>query len=71
MEKRKSQKYLERPAWSAIRGLYKSMGYSDYDLERPMIGIANGWNRANPGHYNLNNVADYVKQGINQGGALR
>ena len=33
-----------------------------------MIGVANSWNRVVPGHYNLNLVAEYVKQGIFQGG---
>jgi dihydroxy-acid dehydratase len=50
------------------RALYKSMGYSDYDLSRPLIGIANSWNRIVPGHYNLRLVSDYVQQGIYQGG---
>ena len=50
------------------RALYKSMGYSDYDLARPLIGIANSYNRIVPGHYNLNLVSDYVKQGISQAG---
>ena len=44
------------------------MGYGDYDLERPIIGIANSWNRVVPGHYNLNHVSEYVKQGIFQAG---
>ena len=47
------------------------MGYSDYDLARPMIGVANSWNRLVPGHYNLHLVSEYVKQGIFQGGARR
>ena len=59
---------LTRPEWSLNRALYKSMGYSDYDLERPMVGIANSWNRVVPGHYNLNQVSEYVKQGIFQAG---
>ena len=50
------------------RALYKSMGYSDYDLERPLVGIANSWNRVVPGHYNLNQVSEYLKQGIFQAG---
>jgi len=50
------------------RALYKSMGYSDFDLERPMIGIANAWSRVVPGHYNLGLVSEYVKQGIFQAG---
>lgn len=64
----RSKKILERPEWSINRSLYKSMGYSDYDLERPLVGIANSWNRVVPGHYNLNLVSDYVKQGILQAG---
>jgi len=68
MQDSRSQRVLARPDWSNVRALYKSMGYSDYDLERPLIGIANSWNRATPGHYNLNAVSDYVKQGIFQAG---
>lgn len=66
--KRRSQKILERPEWAMNRSLYKSMGYSDYDLERPMIGVANSWNRVVPGHYNLRQVSEYVQQGIRQAG---
>jgi dihydroxy-acid dehydratase len=64
----RSQDVLGRPEWSMQRSLLKSMGYSDYDLERPLIGIANSWNRIVPGHYNLNLVSDYVQQGIRQAG---
>jgi dihydroxy-acid dehydratase len=65
---RRSKDILKRPEGSTQRALYKSMGYSDYDLERPLIGIANSWNRIVPGHYNLNLVSDYAKQGIWQAG---
>lgn len=64
----RSKDILQWPEGSIVRGLYKSMGYSDYDLARPMIGVANSWNRVVPGHYNLNLVSDYVKQGIRQAG---
>ena len=64
----RSQDILQWPEWSMHRAYFKSMGYSDYDLERPLIGIANSWNRVVPGHYNLNLVSDYVKQGILQAG---
>ncbi len=50
------------------RALYKSMGYTDYDLDRPLIGVANSWNRVVPGHYNLRLVSEYVQQGIRQAG---
>ena len=64
----RSKDILQFPEGALVRSLYKSMGYSDTDLSRPMIGIANSWNRVVPGHYNLNLVSDYVKQGIFQAG---
>lgn len=51
------------------RAVYKSMGYSDDDLARPIIGIANSWNTLVPGHFNLRQVGEYVKRGIYRGGA--
>ena len=68
MIKLRSQKILQRPRWSKVRALFKSMGYSDTDLDRPLIGIANSWNRLVSGHYNLKQVAEYVSQGILQSG---
>ncbi|MBN1582491.1 MAG: dihydroxy-acid dehydratase [Anaerolineae bacterium] len=64
----RSQDILKPPEWSGQRAFYKAMGYSDRDLQGPMIGIANSWNRVVPGHYNLNLVSEYVKQGIFQAG---
>jgi len=64
----RSRDILKRPEWSMNRALFKGMGYSDYDLDRPLIGIANSWNRVVPGHYNLNHVSEYVQQGIRQAG---
>lgn len=64
----RSKDILQRPRWSKVRALFKSMGYSDYDLERPLIGVANSYNNIVPGHYNLRQVAEYVKQGIYQAG---
>lgn len=68
MIKLRSQQILQRPRWSKVRALFKSMGYSDVDLSRPLIGIANSWNRIVPGHSNLRRVAEYVSQGILQAG---
>jgi len=50
------------------RAAYKSMGYSDDDLSRPIIGIANSWNTIVPGHFNLRLVSEFVKRGIYRGG---
>jgi len=64
----RSKRVLEWPQGPIPRALYKSMGYTDHDLARPLIGIANSWNRVVPGHYNLALVAEYVKQGVFQAG---
>lgn len=47
---------------------YKAMGMADHDLHRPIIGICNTWNELVPGHYSLQQLADFVKKGIYRGG---
>jgi dihydroxy-acid dehydratase len=64
----RSERILKRPEWSINRAYYKSMGYTDADLEKPIIGIANAWSTTVPGHYNLRKVAEAVKEGIRQAG---
>ncbi|MDA3787043.1 MAG: dihydroxy-acid dehydratase [Desulfobacula sp.] len=66
---RRSARILKRPEYSMNRSIYKALGYSDDDLKRPIIGIANSWNTLVPGHANLRIVSDHVKQGIYRGGA--
>lgn len=61
---RRSESILQRPDFSFNRAVYKSMGFSDQDLEKPIIGIANTWSQLVPGSYNLRNVAEAVKNGI-------
>ena len=46
------------------------MGYTDSERRegKPLLGIANSWNTLVPGHYSLDKVAAYVKNGIYAGG---
>ncbi len=46
------------------RALFKSMGYSDSQLQRPLIGIVNSFNEVVPGHVHLNTIAKSVKEGV-------
>jgi dihydroxy-acid dehydratase len=66
--KLRSQKILKRPEWSINRAYYKSMGYTDSDLEKPLIAIANAWSTTVPGHYNLRRVSAAVREGIRAAG---
>ncbi len=46
------------------RALFKSMGYSDSQLRKPLIGIVNSFNEVVPGHIHLNTIAKSVKEGV-------
>ncbi|MEG1012387.1 MAG: dihydroxy-acid dehydratase [Ruthenibacterium sp.] len=60
----RSADILKRPDYCFNRGVYKAMGFSDKQLEKPMIGIANTWSELVPGSYNLRSLAEQVKHGI-------
>jgi dihydroxy-acid dehydratase len=45
-------------------GLMESCGYRGKDLDKPVIGIANSWSEANPGHKPLRDLCQSVKEGI-------
>jgi dihydroxy-acid dehydratase len=68
MAEGRSREVLRRPEWSNVRSLFKSMGYSDEDLSRPLIGIANSWSELVPGHFNLRQIAGKVREGVIQAG---
>jgi dihydroxy-acid dehydratase len=60
------KKGLER---APHRSLFKAMGYTDEELVRPFIGIANSANEVIPGHIHLHRLAQAVKEGIRMAGA--
>lgn len=61
----KSDQILKGEGSPFYRALFKSMGYSDHELDHPpIVGIASSWNTLVPGHYNLDRVAEFVKKGI-------
>lgn len=50
------------------RALYKSMGYTDEALSKPLIAIVNTYTNATPGHYNLQDLCKQVERGIEAAG---
>ncbi|MBW2065350.1 MAG: dihydroxy-acid dehydratase [Deltaproteobacteria bacterium] len=52
------------------RSLFKSMGYTDQEIERPLIGIANSANDIIPGHIHLDKIVEAVKAGVYMAGGL-
>ena len=49
---------------TAHRTLFHAMGYSDEDLQKPLIGICNAFNEIIPGHIHLREIAEAVKFGV-------
>lgn len=50
------------------RSLFKALGLTDEELNRPLIGIVNSKNEIIPGHMNLDKIADAVKAGVRMAG---
>ena len=48
--------------------IWKGCAYSDDDMSRPVIGIANSFSDMVPGHTNLRAVAEHVKHGVYRAG---
>lgn len=46
------------------RALFKSLGLTDEEMRRPMIGIVNSQNDIIPGHLHLNDIVEAVKAGV-------
>jgi dihydroxy-acid dehydratase len=53
---------------SPHRSLFKAMGYTDEELQRPLVGIANSANDIIPGHMELDRIVDAVKSGVYMAG---
>src|ERR1700726_1710734 len=50
------------------RAMLKAIGFSDDDLKKPIIGVANTWIETMPCNFNLRALAEHVKAGIREAG---
>ncbi len=50
------------------RSIFKSLGFTDREIKRPIIGVANSFNELIPGHIQLGSITKAVKAGIMMGG---
>src|SRR5438874_7516777 len=53
---------------AGARAMLKAIGFTDEDLKRPIIGIANTWTETMPCNYHLRRLAVKVKEGIRAAG---
>ena len=50
------------------RAMLKAIGFTDEDLAKPIIGIANTWTEIGPCNYHLRELAERVKVGVRAAG---
>ena len=50
------------------RSMLKAIGFTDEDLRKPIIGIANTWIETMPCNFNLRALAEKVKEGVRKAG---
>lgn len=50
------------------RAMLKAIGFTDDDLARPIVGVANTWIETMPCNFNLRRLAEQVKAGIRAAG---
>lgn len=52
------------------RSLLKGLGFTNDEMDKPIIGIANSFNEIIPGHVHLKNLVQSVKDGIRNAGGV-
>ncbi|PYX99909.1 MAG: dihydroxy-acid dehydratase [Acidobacteria bacterium] len=66
--KRNSAAITEGPSRAPARAMLKAVGFTDEDLRRPIIGVANTWTEIGPCNYHLRELAAGVKRGVREAG---
>ncbi len=68
MLKPRSAALTQGPQRAAARAMFKAIGFTDGDLAKPLVGIANTWAETMPCGYNLRELAEHVKAGVRAAG---
>jgi dihydroxy-acid dehydratase len=63
-----SRKAIEGPARAPHRAMYKAMGLTNDDLDRPLIGVSSTCNEATPCNIHLGQLAQSAKRGVKDAG---
>ncbi len=64
----KSRDLLAGPDRAPARAMLKAVGFTDEDLSKPIVGVANTWIEVMPCNYHLRRLSERVKAGIRAAG---
>ncbi len=67
-KRRSSAAITDGASRAPARAMLKAVGFTDDELRRPIIGVANTWIEIGPCNYHLRHLAECVKQGIRKAG---
>ena len=67
--KPRSHVITDGPDRAPTRAMLKAVGFTDDDLARPIVGVANTWIEIGPCNFHLRRLAAKVKEGIRAAGA--
>jgi len=63
-----SRDLVDGPGRAPARAMLKAVGFTDDDLSRPLVGVANTWIEVMPCNYHLRRLSEKVKAGIRAAG---
>jgi dihydroxy-acid dehydratase len=66
--KHRSRGITEGRDRSPARAMFKAIGFTDADLAKPLIGVANTWIETMPCNFHLRRLSEKVKEGIRAAG---
>ncbi|WNG18991.1 dihydroxy-acid dehydratase [Cystobacter fuscus] len=66
--RRNSRAITEGFERAPARAMLKAIGFTDEDLSKPLIGVANTWTETMPCNFHLRRLAEKVKEGIRAAG---
>ncbi|NLM19372.1 MAG: dihydroxy-acid dehydratase, partial [Clostridiaceae bacterium] len=59
-----SEKVLRGAERAPNRSLFYALGYTEEQLQRPLIGVVSAYSEIVPGHMNLDKLTQSVKTGV-------
>ncbi len=66
--KHRSQAITDGRDRAPSRAMFKAIGFTDADLRKPLIGVANTWIETMPCNFHLRRLSAKVKEGIREAG---
>ncbi len=66
--KHRSAAMTDGPSRAPARSYFKAIGFTDEDLRKPLVGIANTWTEIGPCNFHLRRLAQEIKQGVREAG---